>query len=137
MGKIYNAKIPNFTDPLQQYLEAISQLVNDLQHKSVKKTTYYDSILEKRISILKRIHLALSRERAREKVPLLLFSLRNYSFLYLLQNMEAKRSLHPFQLLFEWLFAYLLRCSKSKKVRNYFPCSFHKIDKLQAQLLEL
>lgn len=33
-----------------------------------KKNFYYDDILEKRAKILKRIHLAASREKAREKV---------------------------------------------------------------------
>jgi hypothetical protein len=44
-------------------------LISDLQQSLIgKHTLYYDSVLQKRISILKRIHLAMNREKAREKV---------------------------------------------------------------------
>lgn len=46
-----------------------ASLISELQQSLIgKHTLYYDSVLQKRISILKRIHLAMNREKAREKV---------------------------------------------------------------------
>jgi hypothetical protein len=64
--------------PIEEHATVtLNKLVSELQTSSVgKKTLYYDSVLQKRISILKRIHLALSREKAREKVSC--FSIGNH-----------------------------------------------------------
>jgi hypothetical protein len=49
----------------EQFASMLNRL-GDVIYK--KKNFYYDDILEKRAKILKRIHLAASREKAREKV---------------------------------------------------------------------
>lgn len=67
--------------------EISKKLATDVQQTiSGKRTLYYDSVLKKRISILKRIHLALSREKAREKVTIAssiteIMTLMSHSFL--------------------------------------------------------
>lgn len=76
-------------DPKEQHTMLITKLVTALS--SPKKTMYYDSILQKRISILRRIHLALSRERAREQVSLqTVFILIQYSCLSQLRRITRQ-----------------------------------------------
>lgn len=55
-------------DPQEQYSATINKIVQELLGSFNVKSTYYDTVLQRRISILKRIHLAHVREQAREKV---------------------------------------------------------------------
>ena len=55
-------------DELDSYTSAVKKLAESLYSSSSVKTAYFATYLQKRLSILKRIHLALNREKAREKV---------------------------------------------------------------------
>lgn len=47
-----------------------TDLTKELNESFAKRSLYYETVLQKRLSILKRIHLAVSREKEREKVRL-------------------------------------------------------------------
>lgn len=55
-------------DESEMYQGTVKSLAYNLYSGSSAKTAYYAIYLQKRLSILKRIHLALNREKAREKV---------------------------------------------------------------------
>eukprot|EP01133_Synstelium_polycarpum_P005956 gene5956-6899_t len=54
-------------DPFHTHQITTSLILEDLYSQSNVNTAYYSTLLQKRLSILKRIHLALKREIARKK----------------------------------------------------------------------
>eukprot|EP01132_Coremiostelium_polycephalum_P002496 gene2496-3088_t len=55
-------------DPFKTHQKTLSFILEDLYSQSNVNTAYYSTLLQKRLSILKRIHLALKREIARKKL---------------------------------------------------------------------